>query len=57
MEIPRFNKGVRPRLVLRHGTLDSSRVVKGVSGLQSSQAGNLVFFKRIGRADGPPIWL
>ena len=32
----RFKQGVRSRLVWRHGTLLSSRVVKGVSGLQVS---------------------
>ena len=32
----RFKQGVRSRLVWRHGTLLSSRVVKGVSGLQAS---------------------
>ena len=31
-----FKQGVRSRLVWRHGTLLSSRVVKGVSGLQAS---------------------
>ena len=31
----RFKQGVRSRLVWRHGTLLSSRVVKGVSGLQT----------------------
>ena len=32
----RFKQGVRSRRVWRHGTLLSSRVVKGVSGLQPS---------------------
>ena len=39
MEIPRFNKGFRPCMVLRHGTLHSSLVVKGLSGLQLSSGG------------------
>ena len=34
--LSRFNDGVRPRLVSRHGTLHSSRVVQGFSGLRSS---------------------
>ena len=34
--LSRFNEGVRHRLVSRHGTLHSSRVVQGVSGLQSN---------------------
>ena len=32
----RFKQGVRSRRVWRHGTLLSSRVVKGVSGFQAS---------------------
>ena len=42
--LSRFNKGVRPRLVLRHGTLHFSRVVKGLSGHQSSSGGKLGLF-------------
>ena len=34
--VSRFKQGVRSRHVWRHGTLLSSRVVKGVSGLQLS---------------------
>jgi len=45
MEIPRLNKGVRPRLVLRHGTLNSSQVVKGLSGIQSSLGGEFGLFQ------------
>ena len=45
MEIPRLNKGVRPRLVLKHGTLHSSRIVKGMSGLQSSSGGEFGVFQ------------
>ena len=43
--LSRFNKGVRPRLVLRHGILRSSRVVKGVSGLQSCSGGEFGLFQ------------
>ena len=39
-----FSWGVRPLLTFRHGILLSSRVVKGLSGLLLSQAGNLGFF-------------
>ena len=28
-----FQRGVRPRVLLRHGTMLSFRIVKGVSGL------------------------
>ena len=41
-----FNSKIRPRLVLKHGTMLSSRVVKGppLLGLLSSSGGNLAFF-------------
>ena len=39
-----WNKGVRPRLVLRHGTPLASRVVHGVSGHLSSCIWNLWLF-------------
>ena len=35
-----FNRGVRPRLILRHGTPLFSRVVTGLSGLLSSSGGS-----------------
>ena len=35
-EFESFNRGARPRLILRHGTPLSHRVLKGVSGLMSS---------------------
>ena len=55
--LSRFNKGVRPRVVLRHGTLHFSRVVKGVSGLQSSPGGELGLFQedRQGRQASHPV--
>ena len=55
--LSRFNKGVRPRLVLRHGTLHFSRVVKGVSGLRSSSGGELGLFQedRQGRQASHPV--
>ena len=37
--LSRFNTSVRPCLLLRHGTLLSSRVVKEVSGFRSSSGG------------------
>ena len=43
--LSRFNKGVRPRLVLRYGTLHSFRVVKGLSGLWSSSGGEMRLFQ------------
>ena len=43
--LSRFNKGVRPRLVLKHGTLHSSRVLKGLSGLQSSSGREFGLFQ------------
>ena len=39
-----WNSGVRPRLVLRHGTPLSFRVVHGVSGHLSSCIWNLLLF-------------
>ena len=42
--LSRFNEGGRPCLVSRHGTLHSSRVVQGVSGLQSSSGGEFGLF-------------
>ena len=55
--LSRFNKGIRPRLVLRHGTLHFSRVVKGVSGLRSSSGGELGLFQedRQGRQASHPV--
>ena len=55
--LSRFNKGVRPRVVLRHGTLHFSRVVKGVSGLRSSPGGELGLFQedRQGRQASHPV--
>ena len=55
--LSRFNKGIRPRLVLRHGTLHFSRVVKGVSGLRSSSGGDLGIFQedRQGRQASHPV--
>ena len=55
--LSRFNKGVRPRLVLRHGTLHFSRVVKEGSGLWSSSDGEFVLFQedRQGRQASHPV--
>ena len=39
-----LKRGVRPHLELRHGTLLSSQIVTGVSGLISSSDGELGFF-------------
>ena len=40
-----WNRGVRPHLVLRHGTPVASRVVHGVSGQLSSCIWNLWLFQ------------
>ena len=55
--LSRFNKAVRPCLVLRHGTLRSSRVVKGMSGLWSSSDGEFVLFQedRQGQQASHPV--
>ena len=47
-------KGVRPRLVLRHGNLHSSRVVQGVSGLRSISGGEFGLFLEDQHGDRPP---
>ena len=39
-----FNRGVRPRLVFRHGTPLSSQVVKGCQVSCLVEVGNLGFF-------------
>ena len=44
-----FNRGVRPRLVWRHGTLLPSRGVKGVSGFFSSWHRDLGLFLKVPR--------
>ena len=52
-----FSLGVRPGLVLRHGTLHSSRVVEGVSGLLSSSGRDFGLFQedRQGRQASRPV--
>ena len=42
-----FNRGLRRRLILRHRTLLSSKVVKGVSGLLSSSGRKLGLFLEV----------
>ena len=50
-----FNRGVRPCLVWRHGTLLPSRGVKGLSGFLSIGIGILGFFLRCHGAVTPPF--